>query len=207
MLLGRNLAVSAVACLLWCLGCSRTEKPVITLAPTGLETEAATMVPHAEYANWSRFGIGTKVIRRKEVVSKEGKVIVTTELRLAEKSDTKVVVERQVTVERPNEPLEINPSETVDFPGLFPLPKGFTPEQFAKPSFKAKPTGFEKRTLFDRDYTATVFEWQDTNEAGPMTVKVWYCDAFPGRLIRQELNVIEHQVTNVEEVVTVEIKN
>lgn len=201
----RILTLSFVMLCFLFTGCSQ-KQPVRVPEISVSEVEPLQEMIHPEFANWSQFGVGTKVVRRKEVLSPQGAVIVTTELRLADRSDKKVVIESQVTVERPNEPAEVNPSESVEYPASFQVPKGLTAHQFAAPSLKAKAVGLEARTLAETEYQAQVFEWQETNEAGPMSVKVWYCAEFPGRLLRQELNVTNHQVTNVEDVIVADIK-
>jgi hypothetical protein len=128
-------------------------------------------------------------------------VRVTTTLRLAEKTANKVVVESQVSVDRPGDPLEQNPPFNADFPATFRLPPGMEREQFFLPSLKAKKIGEEPRPACGREYQTQLFTWEERNESGPMAVKLWRSDDIPGRMLRQEIN--GHNHVSVEEVVEI----
>src|SRR5262245_38934568 len=173
--------------------------------PEGYVAPAATddlpLADHPEYVAWSRFPVGTGIVRKKEVSNESGSVRVTTTLRLAEKTADKVLVESQVTVDRPGQPLVENPPQTFNFPATFPLPAGMRLEQFSLPSLKAKATGEETRTACGREFQAQLFTWNEVNEAGPMAVKYWRSDEVPGRMVRQEIS--GRTQTSVEEVVEI----
>jgi hypothetical protein len=164
-------------------------------------TEHLSLVAHPEYVNWRRFPVGMVVVRKKEVSNESGTVRVTTKLRLAEKTAAKVVVESQITVDRPGQPLAQKPPFHVDFPATFRLPEGMQLAQFALPSLKAKPAGEEVRPACGQDYQTQLFTWEEANEGAPLTVKLWRSDDIPGRLLRQEITGPNHD--SVEEVVEI----
>lgn len=162
-------------------------------------TENLPLVGHPEYVSWSQFPVGIVVVRKKEVSNESGKVRVETVLRLTEKNADKVVVESQVTVDRPGYPLEVNTPLVVDYPATFQLPKGMKLEDFSLPSLKARQVGDEVRTACGREYQTQVFTWEEINEAGSLIVKLWRSDDIPGRMLKQEINGRNHIST--EEVV------
>jgi hypothetical protein len=164
-------------------------------------TEHLPLVDHPEYVNWSKFLVGTEVVRKKEVSNDVAAVRVTTTLRLAEKTAHKVVVESQVTVDRSGEPLVKNPPQKFDFPAKFRLPDGMKLEQFLLPSLKAEQIGEELRVACGQDFNTQLFTWDERNETGPMKVKLWRSDDIPGRMLRQEIN--GHMHFSVEEVVEI----
>jgi hypothetical protein len=164
-------------------------------------TENLPLVDHPEYAHWSQFSVGTGVVRKKEVSNEFGTVRVTTTVRLAEKTADKVVVQTQVTVERPESPAVENPPFNAEFAARFRLPAGMKLEQFALPSLKAKASGEETRAVCGRDFQTELFTWDERNEAGPMNVKFWRSDEIPGRMLRQEVN--GRTQVSVEEVVEI----
>jgi len=145
--------------------------------------------------------VGIVVVRKKEVAGGSETVQVTTTLRLAEKTTDKVVVESQVTVDRPGHPPTQNATQKVDFPATFPLPNGLRLEQFSLPSLKASQTGEETRQVCGQDYKTQLFTWDEVNETGPMTVKLWRSDDIPGRMLRQEIQ--GHNHVSIEEVVEI----
>lgn len=166
-------------------------------------TESLPLADHPEYANWSRFPVGTVVVRSKEVTNDQGTVRVTTTLRLAANTSDKVTVETQVTVDRMGHPLIENPPLRTDFPASFRVPAGMRIEQFTLPSLKAKLVGPETRQVGGQEWKTQLFTWQEVNETGPMTVKLWRSDEAPGRLVRQEITGPEHD--SVEDVIEISV--
>jgi hypothetical protein len=164
-------------------------------------TENLPLVDNPEFASWNRFPVGIAVVRKKEVSNDSGSVRVTTTLRLVEKKRDKVVVESQVTVDRPGEPVVENPSQKLEFAAAFQLPQGMKPEQFALPSLKAKVVGNETRMACGREYQTELYSWDERNEAGPMTIKLWRSEEIPGRMLRQEVK--GRTQVSVEEVVEI----
>ena len=150
-------------------------------------TKDVPLVDNPEFVHWSQYPVGTAVVRKKEVSNESGSVRVTTTLRLAEKNLDKVVVESQVTVDRPGQLVVENPPQKLEFAAAFELPQGMKPEQFALPSLKAKLLGNETRTACGREYQTELFTWDERNEAGPMTVTLWRSEGVPGRTLRQEV--------------------
>jgi hypothetical protein len=161
-------------------------------------TDKLPLVDHPEYVNWSRFPVGTSIVRKKEVTNEFGTVHVTTTLRLAEKTADKLVVKSQVTVARSGESPVENPPQQFNFPAQFRLPAGMKLEQFALPSLTARHVGEETREACGKEYRSQVFTWDERNETGPMAIKLWRCDDIPGRMLRQEIH--GHMHDSVEEI-------
>lgn len=175
------------------------ELPSDRVAPAA--TNDVPLIDNPEYVHWSRYPVGTVVVRKKEVSNESGSVRVTTTLRLVEKNRDKAMVESQVTVDRPGQPLVENPPQRLEFAATFQLPQGMKEEQFALPSLKAKLIGNETRTAFGREFSTEQFTWDERNEAGPMTVSLWRSDDVPGRTLRQEVK--GRTQVSVEEVVEI----
>jgi hypothetical protein len=153
---------------------------------------AAEDVPHSEFANWSRFPVGTAVVREKHVENGTDAVQVTTTLTLVEKSSARVVVESQITIARRGHEPQTNPPLRFDFPATFRLPGGMTSDQFSLPALKARLEDDEPRQACGREFSTQRFAWNEVNENGPMTVTLWRCDEIPGRLLRQEITGNDH---------------
>ncbi len=197
------------------VGCTPSNKPILPKnvgEPTagssakGTPRAPAAMIAHPEYSNWSQFPIGVKTVRYRTVTNATGKVEVTSTLVLAEKSDAHVLVHTQVNVQRPGEPLEENPIEEVRFPSQFELPQGMTEEYFQQPSLKAKKIGEEEMEVAGVKIKADVYEWTESNETGPMQVKLWRSNDIPGRIVRQEMLIEASQTKTLEEIREVDWK-
>jgi hypothetical protein len=188
------------------IGCGSSNKPIL---PSNVQKsaqdsgDAGPAVAHPEYANWNRFPVGTEVTRFRVVSNPTGEVQVTTVLTLSEKSEQHVDVASQVNVIRPGEPLQENPSETTRFSANFALPKGLTEEYFQLPSMKAKKTREESMDVHGKTVKAELFEWTESNETGPMTIKLWRSNEVPGRIVRQEMLIESSQTKTVEELTAV----
>src|SRR5262245_48062160 len=113
--------IAALLGLVWLAGCGLSNPDTSSEfeLPDGYEAPQSTdhlpFVDHPEFVAWNRFPVGTSVVRKKEVSNVSGMVGVTTTLRLAQKTADKVVVENQVTIERPGEPLIENPPLRLEF--------------------------------------------------------------------------------------------
>jgi hypothetical protein len=186
-------------------GCSNSGPPASVEVAKTANAEQGEEVAHPEYAHWSQFPIGAKTVRRKEVSNDQGKVVVTTTVRLIDKNDRQVVVETQVTVERSGDPKLDNPPFTAEYPATFRLPKSMTLEQFHLPSLKAKLEGEEEMEILGQKYKVEKYVWLESNEAGPMDVIVWRCDKVPGRTVREESLTKSLSNKSLEEVVAIEI--
>jgi hypothetical protein len=190
-----------IATLVLQCGCEKSNKPILpsTIQKAGSNTQApTTRIAHPEYANWSRFPVGTEAIRDRVVSNASGKVHVTTSLTLAEKSDEHVEIVSQVTVQRPNEAIQENPPESTRFPATFALPEGLTKEFFQLPSPKAVKISEETQELAGKSFVAEVYEWTESNETGPMKIKLWRSDEVPGRIYRQEMLTESSQTKTTE---------
>jgi hypothetical protein len=189
----------------WLTGCSPSNKPIIPQKQNAqqsrvVDAQPSVQVPHPEYVNWSRFDVGASVTRFRVVSNANGKVEVTTKFTLTEKSDSHILVTMQVNVQRPNEALEKNPEEHTRFPSDFTLPDGMTAEFFQLPSQKAKRVGEEELEIAGRKIQTEVFEWTESNETGPMQVKLWRSNDIPGRIARQEMLIEASQTKTIEEI-------
>ncbi len=187
------------------LGCTPNNGTTtnVPLATVSAVDESQPELDHPEYANWSKFPVQSYVIRQRTVTNSNGKVIVTSKIWLESKSEKGVEVGSQVKVERPGERTVDNPSDIVMHAAKFRLPKGMNQDQFYRPSAKAKETGTEKMKVGDLEFEATVYEWEENNEAGPMTVKLWRCDQIPGRIARQEMFTKSSETKTIEELIEV----
>lgn len=188
------------------LGCGKSLKaPPAGFPEEGTKKPEPIQVPHPEYAHWSRFDIGSYTVRQKQVAGKNGKTIVTTTVKLADKNEKQVVVETQITVKRGDEPELVNPSFTAEFPAVFSLPEGMAVEQFSKPSLKAELNGEEELVIQDKSYVCTKYTWTEVNEAGPMLVTVWRNDEVPGRTVKELSTTTEAGESSSEEVLEIYI--
>lgn len=196
---------------LLCVGCTESGAPAKSemesttdgspVASQGEGEEAA----HPEFAHWSQFPVGAKTVRRKEVSNENGKVVVTTTVKLADKNEKQVVVETQVTVERSGDPKLENPPFTAEYPATFRVPKSMTVDQFRLPSLKAKLAGEEELEILGQKYLAEKFSWTESNEAGPMEVSVWRSDKVPGRTVKEESLTKSLSNKSLEEVIEISI--
>ncbi len=186
------------------IGCtgSSSSTPQGYVAPES--KDELPLVDHPEYTHWSKFPVGAFSIRKKTVTNSYGSVYVTTKISLAEKTDEKVVVEQQVTVVRPEVTNE-NPPQQMEFPAKFRLPKSVELEAFNLPSRKAKLVGEEIREEAGASYPCSLFEWEESNEAGPMNIKLWRSDEVPGRLVREETLIHSDGSTTLELISEVQV--
>jgi len=173
-----------------------TEKP---------STDNLPIADNLNFKNWSRFPVGTTVTWVKRTTNAKDWVKETTVRKLVEKTADKVVVEWQVTVERPNYETRVNPPNRTEFPATFRVPAGMNAEQLQAPSLKAKKVGEDLVTVLDKTHQAEVFTWQDGTESGPMEIKAWYVDTLPGRIARQTMRVAEKEFESLEEITSISI--
>jgi len=124
--------------------------------------------------------------------------------RLIEKTDKKITVQQQKTVDRPEGRTEF-PGQDLVFAAAFRLPPNLTEEQFALPALKAKSTGRETIEVAGQKAEADVFEWEEANETGPMVVQIWRSNAVPGQSLREEMLTQSINQESKEEVIEVVI--
>lgn len=196
---------------LLCVGCIESGAPAKTEsastsggAPVASQEEGEEAA-HPEFAHWSQFPVGAKTVRRKEVSNENGKVVVTTTVKLADKNEKQVIVETQVTVERSGDPKLENPPFTAEYPATFRVPKSMTVDQFRLPSLKAKLAGEEELEILGKKYLTEKFSWTESNEAGPMEVVVWRSDKVPGRTVKEESLTKSLSNKSLEEVIEISI--
>lgn len=202
--LSKNASWLFVVSSLLFVGCtgSSSSTPRGYVAPESQED--LPLVDHPEYAHWSRFPVGAFSIRKKTVTNSYGSVYVTTKISLAEKTDEKIIVEQQVTVVRPEVTNE-NPPQQMEYPAKFRLPTSVQLESFSLPSIKAKVVGEESLEEAGASRLCTKYEWEESNEAGPMAIKLWRSDEVPGRLVREETLIHSDGSTTVEFITEVQV--
>ncbi len=186
-----------------CFGCDLVNEPKKTIQMPAVSAvdESLPKAIHPEYANWSQFPEKSFVKRKRLVSNANGTVVVTTKMWLEKKDADEVLVGSQVTVERPNEPTVENGDDIVRYPATYRVPKGMDEARFLLPSAKAKETGAEVIKIGNLDFNTKVFEWEESNETGPMTVKLWRSDEIPGKIVRQELFTKSTETKSSEEVI------
>jgi len=191
------------------LGCDAGGSKIApaTIPNIQASSDPGTKVQHPEYANWSQFEEKTSIVRKRVVTNAHGSVVVTTKMWLEKKDSNEVSVGSQVTVERPNEPIEKNDINIVSYPATYQLPKGMDEARILLPSGKAKETGSEVVRINGTEVKAKVFEWEENNEAGAMTVKLWQSNSIPGKIVRQEMFTKSSETKTVEEVTELDLEN
>ena len=186
-------------------GCGTRENPPATVASPSMIT-MGPLVANLDYANWSRYPIGTAVKIRSVTSRGPVETISIETYQLAQLTDTEVVVERQNTTERNDGSYKaVNPPEMRKYKKSFSLPAGMKQEDFAKPSLKAKSAGNESIEVLGKTYAAEVFTWNDHTEAGDMKVKIWLSDEMPGRVVQQTMEVVGIETKTVEQVIELTI--
>ena len=190
------------------VGCDFGKPPKkATQVTTVADDSDLPAVAHPEYVNWSQFPEKAFVIRKRVVSNAQGKVVVTTKMWLDKKTSEKILVGSQVTVERPDEPAVENGDDVVSYPATYRLPKGMDQSRFNLPSAKAKETGEEVVKIGELELKTKIFEWEESNETGPMTVKLWTCAEVPGKIVRQEMFTKSTQTKSSEEVIKLDLGN
>jgi hypothetical protein len=188
------------------IGCGK-EVSQTAAAPSGEPAmPPGPVILNRDFANWSRFPIGT-IVKIKSVTLK-GDLHVTSidTLKLLEKSDTELVVERQNTTERNDGSLgAVNPPERRSYRKSFALPHGMSEADFDKPSLIAKSVGKETVEILGKKYEADVYTWADQTEAGPLDIKLWWSDEMPGRLLKQTMKLVKGDKTTNHSVIELTI--
>lgn len=196
------MLIGLIAC-----GCkpSGPTNPLPTTQPVSASVPSGPDVPYPQFENWNQFAVGTKIVRRKEVTNPNGHVFETETLKLIDKNDKKVVVESQTLVERSTGVNDDNPPQLFTFPATFKLPASMTIEQFRLPSLKAELKGEEPIEIAGQTYQAKVYEWIESNETGPMNVRLLWADNFPGGKVYQEMLTQQTSMRSIEKITQAEI--
>jgi hypothetical protein len=181
---------------------SKTVEASQTKAPA--KGPALKDVDNSDFLSWSQFPIGTKVVRRKTMSNEVGTTIITTSLELKEVNAAAVLVESQITVKRTNDTTE-NPPSILEYPKSQKIPAEMDPELFARPLPDANKVAAEPIESMGKAYDATVYEWKAQLESGPMKVKGWFSDKFPGRQIKLEFENPNGNEPFVEEIIELNI--
>jgi hypothetical protein len=197
-LLARYLVLLCAAA----VGCQQATRPVVV--DPAVSQDQLPLVDNPQYTHWKQFPVGTKVVRYKEVTNENGTVYVTTTYEVTEISDERIIVSQQISVQRPEEFIE-NPPQDLEFVAQFRLHKDLQVEDFALPSLKAKRVGTETQECCGRMEETELFEWVETNEAGPMDVKLWRSNNIPGQLVRQESIIRRNGDSSFETVLSIDV--
>ena len=177
----------------------------IVLPPMSAVDESLPKVAHPEYVNWSQFEEKDFVVRKRLVTNASGTVVVITKSWLDKKEPDRVSVGSQVTVERPNEPIVENDENIVSYPATYRLPAGMDEARFSLPSAKAKETGTETVKIGETEFETKIFEWEESSEAGPTSVKLWRSEAIPGKIVRQEMFTKQIETKSTEEIIELKL--
>jgi hypothetical protein len=193
--------------LLFLIGCDSQPPKGPAQGPVAVENakvnkEDLPVVERAEYANWNRFPEGTVVKHVRETKNDAGKVFVTTTSKLVSKSNEKVVIETQITVDRGGE-LLVNPSMELEYPASFRLPPNMDAAKFALPAQDAKLESEESIEFQGKEYAAKVYTWDAASESGKTKNKMWLCNDIPGRVFRHEMTC--STFTTAESIAEIEI--
>ena len=201
--------------LIFSLGCS-LEKPASTSSSSQSGDASKTVtqskgpslkdVDNSDYISWSQFPIGTKVVRRKTMSNEVGTTEITTSLELREIKAEAVLVESQITVKRTND-TTINPPSALEYPKSQKIPADMDAELFTRPLPDAVKVATEAIESNGKTYDATIYEWKAQLESGPMKVKGWFSDKFPGRQIKLEFENPNGSEPFVEEILELNIPN
>lgn len=185
-------------------GSARTVATATEKGSAGSSVEVAPKVGSGEvidnldYLSWKPFKPGTTVVRKKESKNEKGWVKETTTWKLKELTPEKVIIESQITVERPDEPAKVNPPFEIAHSARFTVPKNMKKEQFNKPSLRAVEVGEESITVAGKTYKARLFTWEDQTESGPMPQKLWLSAEVPGRFLKQASAVTKDKTNRIE---------
>lgn len=155
--------------------------------PTKSSGPKIRSVDNPNYLTWSKFPVGTRVVRLNKLVNEKGTVNVTTTLQLQEIDKQVAKVESQITVERPSD-LTVNPPQVLEYLAKQSVLESTTDEQVAAPLNEAKLLRTESITVLGKELQARVYTWKTALESGPADVLGWYSDEFPGRQIKQEID-------------------
>jgi len=186
-------------------GSSNDSNSKIVLPSVQTVDESLRSVAHPEFVNWSQFDEKATVVRKRFVENANGTVVVTTKMWLDKKDENEVRVGSQVTVERPNEPKLENDVDIVRYPATFRLPNGMDEARFYLPSAKAVETGTETIKIGENEFETKIFEWEESNETGPMTVRLWQSDKIPGKIVRQEMLTKSSSTKTKEDVIELQL--
>lgn len=189
--------------LVCCLGCDTGSGKAVPGTSSNPQTSAKALpkVAHPEYSNWSQFSEKAFIVRKRVVTNSNGSIVVTTKMWLDSKNANEVSVGSQVTVERPGEPVEKNDVNIVSYPATYSLPEGMDAARFLLPTAKAKETGTETVQVQGTNVEAKIYEWEENNEAGAMTVKLWHSNLIPGKIVRQEMFTKSSETKTQEEII------
>lgn len=135
-----------------------------------------------------------------------GTTVITTTLQLKEITSQAVMVESQITVKRTNDTTE-NPPSILEYPKSQKIPADMDAELFTRPLPDAKKIAAESIESMGQTYDATIYEWKAQLESGPMNVKGWFSEKFPGRQIKLEFENPSGNDPFVEEIIELNIPN
>ncbi|MCR9296325.1 MAG: hypothetical protein NXI32_26740 [bacterium] len=145
-------------------------------------------VAYPEFINWNQFPIGTTVVRESEIVGPTGLSTETMTLELVDKSEQSLTVRMQVKVVHPDSVIE-NPPFEIKHRARVRVPTATA--DLSLPRTDAQSLGEETLNVLGEEVAAEVYTWTDTVEAGPMKVKLWRSQDFPGRTLRRETQVTD----------------
>ena len=183
-------------------GCGSKQPPSpVVLSPEEREKLNAPTerVENPSYALWGPFPVGTTVTQTTTTDSPKspGRTVTTIVYRLTERTDERVVVERQATTEYHDGRVDKNPPAADRVPRWVPLPAGVKRGEWGKATGKVEE---EEVTVLGKAYKAHKAESKGSTDAGELHQTVWMSADMPGGLVRSV-----SRVPKVDETTTIEV--
>lgn len=185
-------------------GCSPATRPTPVIESAG-PVSTGPSIADRDYAFWQSFPVGTSIVRTAVTQSNDGTATSVERLTLIEKTDDKLIIERQNTTSRSDGYKVVNPPDLRTHPKSFTCPNGMKPDDFAKPSLKAMSKGTETIDGPGRRIECQVWMWTDSTESGPMTVTLWESKDVPGGRVKQSMKVDAKSIETIETFTSIEI--
>jgi hypothetical protein len=81
-----------------------------------------------------------------------------------------------------------NPAQTFEYKAKHLIPFKLDESKFKLPVPDAIAHGLDELEVCGKSYSATIFTWDSQLESGPVGIKAWYSDDFPGRQLKMEID-------------------
>jgi hypothetical protein len=149
----------------------------------GALTADAEMIANPEYANWSKFKVGTYVTLKTESTNAGSTTTVTITSKLVDLNDEKAVLETSTTWSMPG----MEPTTTQDkreVAAKFEKPPAASPDdKTPKPEIKE---GEETLEIAGRKIKCKTVESKMEMQGMKITSKAWTSDEVPGMMVKSE---------------------
>ena len=169
--------------------------------PKPTSTEEWTSVASKDYDSWKPHPVGTRLVRTNVTTIGDNSTTSVETWTLMTSTASYVEVENQNTTTRSDGSYrKVNEPRVFKYPATIKVHPDLKAEQFTKPDAKATATGEDKLTVLGKEYACTVYEWNNSTEAGEMKVKAWISPAMPGQVLKQVMTVAKLNSTTVDQV-------